>query len=442
MPSKSLLFLALLLNHVFAVPTSVTSSLEAYTPATSVPSVSSETNAANTPLPVNPPMADVTAPNIGATPAVNSTSPNNGTAPYVPPNENGTQYTNGTVPTVSDNCLIEAATDNFDSLDKWSQANELDGGGNWEFQWYSDSTNNTYIKDGKLYIVPTLTTEKLGEEAVTGNTPDGKFVLTIPADKCTGRAMFFGCERTAAKGANIINPIMSGKLMSKFTIKPGSRVEVKAKLPQGDWIWPAIWFLPKNRVYGEWPLSGEIDLMESRGNLNVPNGANSVGSTLHWGLSFEENRYPKTHATINKTSGTYADDFHLYTLDWTTKGITMYTDGQVVFNIDFTKIGGFWKFGEFTNGTNPWGDSLAAPFDQEFYMILNVAVGGTANYFPDDMAGKPWKNKDSDAMVKFWNAKDKWLPTWPTGENLQNRAMVVDYVKTTALDENGAPKCN
>ena len=54
-------------------------------------------------------------------------------------------------------------------------------------------------------------------------------------------------------------------------------------MPRGDWIWPAIWMLPKNAEYGNWPSSGEIDIVESRGNANCANGLNSFGSTLHWG---------------------------------------------------------------------------------------------------------------------------------------------------------------
>jgi beta-glucanase (GH16 family) len=51
-----------------------------------------------------------------------------------------------------------------------------------------------------------------------------------------------------------------------FNMRYG-RVEVMAKLPKGDWIWPGIWLLPKGDVYRQWPASGEIDIVESRGNL-------------------------------------------------------------------------------------------------------------------------------------------------------------------------------
>jgi len=60
-----------------------------------------------------------------------------------------------------------------------------------------------------------------------------------------------------------------------FAFKYG-RVEVKAKTPVGDWLWPAIWLLPKDQEYGQWPASGEIDIFESRGNdASYPAGGNN-----------------------------------------------------------------------------------------------------------------------------------------------------------------------
>jgi beta-glucanase (GH16 family) len=70
--------------------------------------------------------------------------------------------------------------------------------------------------------------------------------------------------------------------------------KVKAKLPKGDWLWPAIWLLPYRNQYGMWPASGEIDIMESRGNTNYPQsaegGVESFGSTLHWGVDWTQVR--------------------------------------------------------------------------------------------------------------------------------------------------------
>lgn len=73
--------------------------------------------------------------------------------------------------------------------------------------------------------------------------------------------------RNAAASGNYNNPIRSARLrtVNSFSAKYG-RVVIRAKMPKGDWIWPAIWMLPKHAEYGSWPSSGEIDIVESRGN--------------------------------------------------------------------------------------------------------------------------------------------------------------------------------
>jgi hypothetical protein len=131
--------------------------------------------------------------------------------------------------------------------------------------------------------------------------------------------------------------------------------------------------------------------------------------------------------------------------------------------LDFTKIQSFWKFGGFSsivvNGTspeNPWvqSENANAPFDQEFYLILNVAVGAGNGYFPyvfrcnsscsphlssvsltradncamfsDSYGNKPWADKSENAMKQFWAANTTWLPSWDAGPA---RGMTVKYVK-------------
>ncbi len=72
----------------------------------------------------------------------------------------------------------------------------------------------------------------------------------------------------------------------------------------------------------------------------------------------------------------------------------------------------FKKGGWGPQWNNPWQDGPKnAPFDQEFYLLINLAAGGTNGYFPDG-GGKPWSNTDPHAVNAFWNAKDQWYPTW------------------------------
>lgn len=150
-----------------------------------------------------------------------------------------------------------------------------------------NNRSNSYVKDSVLYIKPTLTEDAIGTAGL--NTANINIWGGAPADQCTSNA-FYGCERTGGAGGNVINPIRSARIrtVNSFSTKYG-RVEVKAKLPKGDWLWPAIWMLPTHNEYGTWPASGEIDIMESRGNdVSYPAGGHdSFGSTLHWGPNYD-----------------------------------------------------------------------------------------------------------------------------------------------------------
>jgi hypothetical protein len=102
-----------------------------------------------------------------------------------------------------------------------------------------------------------------------------------------------------------------------------------------------------------------------------------------------------------------------------------------VLKVNFTEQG-FFQRGQFPPSfDNPWvGEDNAAPFNREFYIILNLAVGGTNSYFPDGVGGKPWNNQDPHAPNAFYNAKGQWYPTWK-GEDA---ALQIDWIKVTKLD--------
>ena len=132
---------------------------------------------------------------------------------------------------------------------------------NGEFEMTTSSTNNSYVKNGFLHIVPTLTSDVIGEAAVR----DG---FTYNITGCTSGNTTDGCGAVSnITAGTVINPVMSARITTKQShhIQYG-KVEIRAKLPRGDWIWPALWMLPVNDDYGPWPQSGEIDIMESRGN--------------------------------------------------------------------------------------------------------------------------------------------------------------------------------
>lgn len=157
--------------------------------------------------------------------------------------------------------------------------------------------------------------------------------------------------------------------------------------------------MPRYNAYGGWPTSGEIDIVESRGNRNLmlngqQIGTQLMGSTLHWGPDWAHNGYPHTHWEKRNAAG-FDTAFHTYEVVWTPTNINFYVDGEHVGGVT-PPAGGLWELGGWGNSLfNPWqSEGLMAPFDQEFYIIVNNAVGGTA-YFPDEAVnanGKPWHN--------------------------------------------------
>jgi len=317
-------------------------------------------------------------------------------------------------------------------LSVWKHELTLGGGGNWEFEYYTNNRTNSYVRDGVLYILPTLTSDNIGMSNLqSGYTMD--IWGSSPADLCTGNA-FYGCSRTAGGGGNVLNPVQSARVRTadSFTFKYG-RVEVKAKLPKGDWLWPAIWLLPRHNTYGQWPASGEIDLVESRGNTNYPpGGVDTFASTLHFGPYWAQDPY--ITATKTMTDGTdFSTNWHTFGLFWNESMIYTYldTDTNRILSVD-TSSETFWERGGWgSTYNNPWknAENTNAPFDQEFYLILNLAAGGTNGYFPEGY-GKPWSNSDPNAINSFWNSRGTWYPTW-VGEEA---ALRIDSIKVWQFD--------
>lgn len=152
--------------------------------------------------------------------------------------------------------------------------------------------------------------------------------------------------------------------------------------------------LPEDSVYGGWPASGEIDIAESRGNdESYPRGRNLITSTLHWGPDPQRDAYDTTYDTKFFWRTDFSQDFRTFGLEWTEGYIFMYIGNRLntVFSMNFKDEEPFWVKGDFEgtatgNGTlvrNPWAKAgnAVAPFDQKFYLILNVAVGARNGWF-------------------------------------------------------------
>ena len=138
-------------------------------------------------------------------------------------------------------------------------------------------------------------------------------------------------------------------------------LEVRAKLPAGQGLWPAIWMMPTDDVHGSWPYSGEIDIMENKGHE-----MDKIQHTVHYsayahpgtGNAVADRRSLGGEFTL---SGEVLNEFHTYKIKWTPDSLIWYFDGNKTY--DLTR-------GEIESGAEVY------PFDEKFYIILNLAIGG------------------------------------------------------------------
>ncbi len=292
----------------------------------------------------------------------------------------------------------------------------INGSRNGEFEQTTGDNSNVFIRDGQLIIKPTIQNASLiAVDSVTNLTLDGTCTSTLAAD----------CQLVSnVTGGYIINPVKSARINTKnsVSIRYG-KVEVTAKMAAGDWLIPSIWMLPINQTYGTFPRSGEIDIAMARGNnyTYISGGNNIISSTMHWGPSPDMDAWFRTNINTTALHTTFADKFHTFALEWNEKYLFTYVDSRLMQAL-YTKFDiSLWEQGNFPASdaegklvTNPWAGTgnTNTPFDQRFYLILNVAVGGTTGWFLDGKDGKPWVDSSSTAMNDFWNARDQWYPTW------------------------------
>ncbi len=144
--------------------------------------------------------------------------------------------------------------------------------------------------------------------------------------------------------------------MGKQDFKYG-RIDVRAKLPKGQGIWPAIWMLGSNISNTPWPTCGEIDMMELLGNQ-----PNKIYGTAHWGNGGQS---AQLGGNYTMPSGDFSQGFHVFSIVWDSSKIEWYVDNQKYFTAPKTSMVGTY------------------PFDQPFFLILNVAVGGAWPGNPD-----------------------------------------------------------
>ena len=210
-------------------------------------------------------------------------------------------------------------------LTKWNYEPHEPGWTNNELQEYTTSTDNVFLRDGNL-VLKALKTEKDG-------------VTHYTSGKVTGQ--------------------------NKTDFQYG-KVVVSAKVPEGQGLWPAIWMMPKDEsYYGQWPKCGEIDIMESLGHDTTVSY-----STIHYGEPHGEQQ-----GTITKEGDeSFSAKFHEYSVEWEPGEMRFYTDGELVLTCNdwFTAVEG--------EDDKPY----PAPFDQPFFVQMNLAVGGNWPGNPDE----------------------------------------------------------
>lgn len=218
------------------------------------------------------------------------------------------------------------------SLDEAQWTCRVGGGRGWgnsELQYYTDRSDNV-THDGAGHLLITAHDEAL----------DGAF------------CWYGECQYTSARC----------NTQDKFEFMHG-RVDVRAQIPAGQGIWPAFWMLGSEFPVVNWPDSGEIDIME-----NIGREPNTIHGTVH-GPGYAGGNGISGSLT---TDVVYSEDFHVYTIDWDPNVIRWYVDGEHYHTVSVNDMNG-----------RDW------VFEQDFYLIMNVAVGGTWPGDPDETTQFP-----------------------------------------------------
>jgi autotransporter-associated beta strand protein len=217
----------------------------------------------------------------------------------------------------------------------------LTGWGNNELQYYTDRPQNASVADG---------------------------LLTIRARAESFGGMAYTSARLKTEG-----------LFSQL----GGRFEMRAALPIGRGFWPAFWMLPETDTYGGWAASGEIDIMEARGQQ-----PGRVAGTIHYGGSWPNNVWSESVRML--PTGQTIADFHTYALEWDvspTPALRWYVDDVL-----------------YATKTDWWsaGGAYPAPFDKPFSLLVNLAVGG--NYVGPPDASTPFPSQMLVDYVRVFTA--------------------------------------
>lgn len=185
------------------------------------------------------------------------------------------------------------------------------------------------------------------------NATVGNGVLTIEAKK----ENYQGMDYTSAR--------MISKNLRSFQY---GRIDIRALLPKGKGIWPALWMLGNNINSAGWPECGEIDIMEMIGGVGKDN---TTHGTIHWGV---DGNHASSGGKYSLQSGIMADEYHVFSIIWDESSIVWLMNDQEFYTLSITP-------------------ASMSEFHQQFFFIMNVAVGGNWPGSPDSSTVFPQKMK-------------------------------------------------
>lgn len=214
-------------------------------------------------------------------------------------------------------------------------SDEFDGDSlNEEYWSYQEGTGSEY----GLYGWGNQEAQSYKKENVT--IKDGNLIITAKKENADGKSYTSGRIRSYNK-----------------VFKTYGRLDARMSLPSYSGLWPAFWLLPNNSTYGNWPNSGEIDIMEARGRIN-----DEVSAAVHMANQYNQHTYQTQRYSLS--DGDNISNYHIYSLIWEKNDLTFLVDDVVFMHL---------KQKTLTNYEGKEGQ----PFDTDFYILFNLAVGGS-----------------------------------------------------------------
>ncbi|MGL1936232.1 MAG: glycoside hydrolase family 16 protein [Fibrobacterales bacterium] len=248
-----------------------------------------------------------------------------------------------------------------------------DVGSDWELVW-SDDFDNNELDDSQWKVIEGNgewgwgNGERQNYQEDNLSFRDGSLVITAKKESI-GDCHYGSCDYTSGK-------IETADL---YTVKYG-KIEARIKTPSGDGMWPAFWLIGANISSWSWPKCGEIDIMESMGRLPY-----KTSSALHSGENWESVVVMGKRETFPVD---LTEDYHVYGIIWDTDLITFTVDNTAYNSISINSNSG--------TVLNPFGEDKRNE-DQEFFIILNLAVGGKF----DNYINPPSSFKSAELLVDW-----------------------------------------